>query len=65
MAKRKPNQEQELPDLCGPQAGRLPQQWSEIDPAELEHRHRQAALLVTRGYGAVLLQGDRSHGEPW
>jgi hypothetical protein len=66
MAKRNPGQEkQELPDLCGPQAGRLPAQWAEIDPAELEHRHRQAALLVARGYGAVRLQGDRSHGEPW
>ncbi len=60
MARRKakPQQQgQEQQELCGPQAGRLPQQWSEIDPAELEHRHQQAALLVARGYGAVRLRG--------
>ena len=44
----------ELPvDPCGHQAARLPQQWGEIDPKELAHRHQQAALLVARGHGAI------------
>jgi hypothetical protein len=51
MARSQP--EAELPDLTARQCGRFPAQWAEIDPAELEHRHRQAALLVAKGHGAV------------
>jgi hypothetical protein len=51
MAKRR---KPELPpDPAGHQAARLPAQWSEIDQAELERRHRQAALLVANGHGAI------------
>jgi hypothetical protein len=51
MAKRR---KPELPpDPAGHQAARLPAQWSEIDQAELERRHRQAALLVAKGHGAI------------
>jgi hypothetical protein len=58
--RRSEQQDQELVQGGRP-AARLPEQWSEIDPAELEHRHRQAQLLVARGHGA--LQWERSHGE--
>jgi hypothetical protein len=53
VARRRSHQAEELPDLTGRQAGRFPEQWSQIDQRELEHRHRQAALLVAKGYGAV------------
>ncbi len=67
MARRKgkPSQYEQAPEPCARQAARLPQQWSDIDVAELQRRHQQAALLVARGYGAVRLEGDRSHGEPF
>ena len=51
--KRKSKHEEPIPDPCGHQAARLPEQWSQIDQAELEHRHRQAALLVARGHGYI------------
>jgi hypothetical protein len=63
MAKRNPGtEEQELPDLCGRQAARLPAQWAGIDPAELEAAHDRARCLSAGGYGQ--LRWDRSHGEP-
>ena len=52
MAKRK-GKPALPPDPAGHQAARLPQQWSQIDQGELEHRHRQAALLVARGHGYI------------
>ena len=51
MARRKKTSPEAVVDPCGPQTGRLPQQWSEIDQAEMQHRHQQAALLRARGYG--------------
>ena len=51
--KRRKGKPELPPDPAGHQAARLPQQWGEIDQAELEHRHRQAALLVARGHGAI------------
>ncbi len=54
MARRKPQQQgQEPQELGSRQAARLPQQWSDIAAAELQRRHRQAALLVSRGYGSL------------
>jgi hypothetical protein len=53
---------EQLPDLCGRQAGRFPEQWAEIDQRELEYRHRQAQLLVAKGHGAVRLEGCSSAG---
>jgi hypothetical protein len=41
------------PDLCSRARGNFPQQWGEIGQAELEHRHRQAQLLVAQGHGAI------------
>ncbi len=40
-------------ELGSRQVARQPEQWSEIDPAELARRHRQAALLVEHGYGSL------------
>ena len=60
MARRKA--EPELPDLTARQRGNFPQQWDQISQAELEHRHRQAALLVAKGHGQLCW--ERSHGEP-
>ena len=62
MARRKA--EPELPDLTARQRGNVPQQWDTISQAELEHRHRQAALLVAKGHAAVIW-GESSHGEIW
>jgi hypothetical protein len=63
MARRRAGRSHdELPDLSGAQAGRLPEQWSTIPAAELHHRHQQAALLVARGHGAITwaeLLGER------
>ncbi|PWL23076.1 MAG: hypothetical protein DCO99_03585 [Synechococcus sp. XM-24] len=62
MAKRRKHQPEPEPrDFNGRQMGRFPEQWSEIDPVELQRRHDQAALLIARGYGS--LQWDRTHGE--
>jgi hypothetical protein len=43
-------------DLYARPRGNFPQQWDEISQAELEHRHRQAQLLVARGHGAITWQ---------
>ena len=56
MAKRRkpPGEHQEqLIDPCGPQAGRFPQQWSEIDQAELQAAHDRARCLRAGGHGAI------------
>ena len=52
MAKRKA--EEELPDLCGRQAGRFP--WDNFSPEQqqqLDEAHKRAACLVAGGHGAV------------
>ena len=51
--KRKSKHEEPIPDPCGHQAARLPEQWASIPAAELQHRHQQAALLLARGHGAI------------
>ena len=48
-------------ELEAPWAG-IRKQWADIDPAELQRRHAQAALLIAQGRAAI--QWDRSHGEP-
>ena len=46
MARRKPKHEEPLPDMTGRFAGRFPEQWSEVDPVELQRRHAMAERLI-------------------
>jgi hypothetical protein len=63
MARRRRTSAEALPDPCGRQAGRLPEQWGEISPAELQRRHQQAASLVAGRLPLDYLEGSSSHGE--
>ena len=61
MARRQVRRNKETLELEPPWAG-IRKQWADIDPAELQRRHAQAALLIAQGRAAI--QWDRSHGEP-
>ena len=63
MARRKPKHEEPIPDACGRFAGRFPEQWDEIAPAELQRRHAMAERLVAGRLPPGYLQGSSSHGE--
>jgi hypothetical protein len=67
MGRRQSQQHQEqLPDLCGPQAGRLPIWWSGTSQAELEAAHERARCLRAHGHGALpqgWLIGEGTFGE--
>ena len=61
MARQRARRNKETLELEAPWAG-IRKQWADIDPAELQRRHAQAALLVAQGRAAI--QWSRSHGEP-
>jgi hypothetical protein len=57
MARRRTGRSHdELPDLSGAQAGRMPDWWADLSREEAEalrHRHEQAQRLVNRGFGTL------------
>ena len=60
MARRRRQPEEPI-DFSERQRCRFPEQWKEIDPAELQRRHAQAARFIAEGHAAI--EWDRSHGE--
>ncbi len=66
--RRKPpvEHQEQLPDLCGPQAGRLPTWWAGTSQAGLEAAHERARCLRAGGYGSLpkgWLRGEGTFGE--